>query len=149
MTDQLLLPKPVQRVFSEMWNLHRPELAPELFSDDFRLVRGDGSFLTRDEFQESVGAWLEAFPDLIFTVERAIAQGDQAIVYWRGKGTHRGCFMNITPTYRRIDYTGISWFDLKLGLITAVYFQWDMVTLLLALSDGNVPLASLGPISYR
>jgi steroid delta-isomerase-like uncharacterized protein len=47
--------------------------------------------------------YLAAFPDLRMVPEDVIASGDKAVARVRATGTHKGAFMGLSPTGRRID----------------------------------------------
>jgi predicted ester cyclase len=46
------------------------------------------------------------FPDLHFTVEDQIAEGDTVVTRWTARGTHRGKFQDIPATGREIRLAG-------------------------------------------
>jgi steroid delta-isomerase-like uncharacterized protein len=48
-----------------------------------------------------------ALPDWALTIEHVVASGDDAVVQWRGTGTHSGAaWQGIEPTGRRVDLHG-------------------------------------------
>jgi predicted ester cyclase len=47
-----------------------------------------------------------AFPDLHFTVEAQIAEGDMVVTRWTARGTHRGKFQSVPATGRKIRLAG-------------------------------------------
>ena len=49
---------------------------------------------------------LTAFPDLHFTVEQQVAEGNLICTRWRATGTHHGPLEDIEPTGKGIDITG-------------------------------------------
>jgi steroid delta-isomerase-like uncharacterized protein len=49
-----------------------------------------------------------AFPDVHFTVEDRIIDGDKVAVRWSLRGTHQGEFQSIPPTGRSVTTTGIA-----------------------------------------
>jgi predicted ester cyclase len=49
----------------------------------------------------------DAFPDLRFTAEDIIAEGDKVAARYTMRGTHQGEFMGVAPTGNRIEVTGI------------------------------------------
>src|SRR3972149_3769181 len=61
--------------------------------------------------REHVKTWFRtfhsAFPDAEFVVEEIMSDGDKAIGRGRMQGTHRGEFMGIAPTGRRVDVEAI------------------------------------------
>ena len=48
-----------------------------------------------------------AFPDLRFTIEDMIAEGDKVATCWRAAGTHQGELMGIAPTGKRVEVIGM------------------------------------------
>jgi len=51
--------------------------------------------------------FLTAFPDLYFTVEDLIAEGDEVVARVTMSGTQHGAFMGIPPTGKHVTITGI------------------------------------------
>jgi predicted ester cyclase len=49
-----------------------------------------------------------AFPDVHFSVEDQVAEGDKVVTRWRGSGTHRGDLFGIAPTGNRASFVGIT-----------------------------------------
>ncbi len=75
------------RVFEEIFNQGRFEVANEIYSPDFQ---NHGSRRTIDlkTDQDYVHAEKQAFPDLRLQVERLIAEGDWVTALWTFRGTH-------------------------------------------------------------
>lgn len=57
--------------------------------------------------KQFIGMYLAAFPDLHFTVEDMIAEGDRVVSRLTTRGTHKGAFMGIPPTGKQVTITGI------------------------------------------
>jgi len=69
-----------------------------------------------EEYKQSFSMILTAFPDLHFTIEDQLAEGDKVVTRYRWSGTHKGEFMGIPPTSKQVTVTGISishWVDDK------------------------------------
>ena len=77
--------------------------------------------------------YLRAFPDVQVTVNEMVCDGDRAALSWTWRGTHRGRFMNIPPTHRRVTVHGATFVTLRRGLIHRVERVWDVAGLLRAL----------------
>lgn len=73
------------------------------------------------------GAVLAAFPDLQYTIEELIAEGDKVVVRWRWNGTHKGEFMGLPATGKKAPMTGIAIYRLWQGKIVE---RWVEVGLL-------------------
>ena len=65
-----------RRHFEEIWNQGKLDLIDTYFSSDFLNF---GSPAPLDRFRQIVQAWRTAFPDLHFTVDTQIAEGDQVL----------------------------------------------------------------------
>ena len=48
-----------------------------------------------------------AFPDLQFTIEDMVAEGDFVVVRHTTRGTHQGNFRGIPPTGKQVSGTGM------------------------------------------
>ncbi len=57
--------------------------------------------------KQSVLMLRKAFPDIKYTVEDMIEDGDKLVARWSAKGTHKGEFMGIPPTGKQVAFTGI------------------------------------------
>jgi predicted ester cyclase len=57
--------------------------------------------------KQTITMYLTAFPDLHFTVEDIIAEGDQVVVRLTARGTQQGAFMDIPPTGKQATVTAI------------------------------------------
>jgi len=96
------------RVFDEMWNQGNPDVIDEIYSTDYV-----GHVINSPELHGTVGvkqivtAYRVAFPDLHFTIEAKIAEGDKVVTYWTVSGTHQGEFMGIPPTGKQFEGPGI------------------------------------------
>src|SRR3954453_18112330 len=60
----------------------------------------------RDAAKQLVGAFIAAFPDLQFTIEDQIAEGDRVATRWSATGTHRGEFRGFPPKAHGVAATG-------------------------------------------
>jgi predicted ester cyclase len=47
-------------------------------------------------------AYFTAFPDLQLAIDDLIAEGDKVVARLTGTGTHRGVFLSISPTGKRV-----------------------------------------------
>ena len=79
--------------------------------------------------KHAVGAFLTelfaAFPDLQFNVGSRLALGDFVAEEWCMRGTHRGPFMGIPATGRRVEIPGMSLVKLVNGRFLSDQFYFD------------------------
>ena len=56
--------------------------------------------------KQYVSAFRSGFPDLHFTIEDQVAEGDIVVTRWTARGTHRGEFQGVPATGRKIQLAG-------------------------------------------
>jgi steroid delta-isomerase-like uncharacterized protein len=71
-----------------------------------------------------------AFPDLVFTVEDIVAEGDKAACRLRTHATHRGTFMGVPATGKVVTQTGIDILRFADGKLVERWGQFDDLGLL-------------------
>jgi predicted ester cyclase len=67
----------------------------------------NGQEMTPESFKQAIQMWRIAFPDLEYTLEDLIAEGDRVVERWACRGTHKGALFGIPPTGKQITSTGI------------------------------------------
>ena len=80
--------------------------------------------------KQTFAAFSIAFPDLELTVEDQIAEGDKVVSRIKAQGTHKGEFMGIGPTNKRITTAGIDIVRIANGKIVERWGVEDNLTLL-------------------
>ena len=74
--------------------------------------------------------WRAAFPDLAITVEELVAAGDSVAARWTLQGTHRGAFLGVPPTGRRVAVAAMERYRLADGRIAERWAVVDTLGLL-------------------
>jgi steroid delta-isomerase-like uncharacterized protein len=120
-----------RRVFEEFWNAGNPDAFAELMAEDIVFRDRDmgehrGHAATRD----FIAMYRAAFPDLRFTIEEQIAEGDRVATRWTARGTQRGELMGIPPTGRSVTVSGITIDRISEGRITESIGSWDAMGLM-------------------
>lgn len=119
----------VRRVYDELWNQQRLEIADELFSPDFVSHDPQSPTAIKDleGYKRAVRYYLNAFPDLQFAVNDQICEGDKAVIRWTSTATHTGDLANIPATGRRISNNGMICYRIKDGKIVESWSNWDVL----------------------
>jgi steroid delta-isomerase-like uncharacterized protein len=80
-----------------------------------------------EQNRQFIGSLRAAFPDVHYTVEDQIAEGDKVVVRYRFRGTHLGAFQGMPPTGKQITYTGILIYRLVDGKIGEQWTEFDLL----------------------
>jgi predicted ester cyclase len=80
--------------------------------------------------RQTVTMYLTAFPDLYFTVEDFIAEGDKVVARLTVRGTQQGIFMGIPPTGKHATVTAIDINRMVGGKSVEHWLEMDMLGLL-------------------
>lgn len=99
-----------------------------------------------DAFAERWALFNTAFPDLEFTVELSVAEGDMAASLWTAHGTHEGEWQGIAPTGREVTWTGINLFRFACGQIVESWGEADHLGLRAQLGATDVPAMMASPV---
>jgi steroid delta-isomerase-like uncharacterized protein len=92
-----------------------------------------------DGFKQNVSALLTAFPDLSWTIEDVIAEGDRVVFRASGHGTHEGELLGIEPTGRAVTLSGIVIFPIDEGQVVERWAQFDTIGMLRQLGTAIGP----------
>ena len=116
----------VIRFISGVWNAGNLALADELVHPDY-VVAGVGQ--GPEAVKRNVTAFRAAFPDLAWTIEDVVAEGDRVAARLTLRGTHRGVFRGIAPTGRRVEMQEMAFWRLVDNRLHTGWFQADMLGL--------------------
>jgi predicted ester cyclase len=81
-------------------------------------------------FKQLVTFYRSAFPDAEFTIEDVLADGDKVVMRNTFSGTHRGPFMGIAPTGRRVSQEQIHIVRVASGQVVEHWAVRDDLSLL-------------------
>jgi len=88
--------------------------------------------------RQTITMYLTAFPDLHFTVEDLIAEGDKVVARLTMRGTQQGAFMGTPPTGKQVTSTAIDINRIVSGKSVEHWIEMDTLGLLQQL--GVVPM---------
>jgi steroid delta-isomerase-like uncharacterized protein len=101
--------KMARRWMDEVWQKASSTATDEILAADFTFnYAAPGVKPDREGYKQTVKEWHTGFPDVKFATADVIALGDKAAVHWKCQGTHRGRFLRIAPTGKRVSMAGIS-----------------------------------------
>ena len=120
----------VERLYRDVfchWNMAIVDelIGPDFFSHDMPPGFPPGP----EGFRQFYDMIRKAFPDLRYTVEDLIAEGDKVVVRWSWEATHQGEFFGIQPTKMPAPMTGIAIYRLAEGQVTERWVELDLLGL--------------------
>jgi len=93
----------------EVWRKRNLAAIDELLAADFVFnYAPPGVAPDREGYKQTVNEYFVGFPDIQFTTEDMVAEGDEVAVHWMARGTHKGDFWGVTPTGKQVTMRGIS-----------------------------------------
>jgi predicted ester cyclase len=105
-------------------------LAPEYVE---HLPTGD---ISLEQLKKYAHTFFVAFPDIIFTINDMVAEGDKVAVLVNWKATHKGEYMGIPPTGNKIDIT----VAMLIKIVGGKWVEfWNVTDIRLAQQLGAVP----------
>jgi steroid delta-isomerase-like uncharacterized protein len=120
----------VRRLYEQCLNQRNLQLLPDLVSDDFTGVQGKKGAAA---FEETLVPLINAFPDIQYTIEDLVGEGDKVIVRWKWQGTHTGTYTGFAPTGKVVTNEGMGIFNFNDGKIASTTVQPDRLGFLQAL----------------
>lgn len=99
----------VRRFYEEIVNTGDVSRISEVVSDDYAEVMDGKRYLVRAEGAAShVLGVRNTYPDLHLTVDRQISEGEWVATCITARGTHKGEWIGIAPTGRKVAFTGVN-----------------------------------------
>jgi steroid delta-isomerase-like uncharacterized protein len=130
----------IRQFFSEVFNERNQDVARQLVSPTFVAHHPafPGGIHGPDGILQNIATFRTGFPDLHYTLQDLIAEGDKVAVRWMAHGTHRGEFLHIPPTGKPVTVRGIDIFRTVNGKIEEAWVSSDFLGLLQQL--GVIPV---------
>ena len=107
------------------------ELVEEILDPDFVCYDPNsesGAVRGADTIKQEIEWFRNAIPDLTYTVEDQVAEGDKVVSRYTATGTHQGEFFGVAPTGNRIEMSGIQIdrFD-ENGMMVEEWPEYDLL----------------------
>lgn len=99
----------VLRFYNELWNERNLNVADEIFAANcitYQLQSGAetvAAVRNPEAVKHHVKEWLSGFPDLRFTVEQMLVEGERVMTQSVMHGTHTGVWLGLAPTNKEVS----------------------------------------------
>ncbi|MHB0858115.1 MAG: ester cyclase [Anaerolineae bacterium] len=67
----------------------------------------------------------QAFPDAQLEIKQTVVEGDLGVYRWTLRGTHKGMFMNVPATSRKVTATGMDMWRVSDGMLAEHWSVFD------------------------
>lgn len=123
----------VRAAWAASWDRGGVDALDDLLAPDYARSSPSGQDQDRAWFKRSILDTRQAFPDLTTTVEELVEEGDRMAIRWYSTGTHTNTFLDVPPTGRRVEVSGVSFARFAGERIETEWVTWDPRQLLTAL----------------
>jgi len=118
-----------KRAFEQILSRKQYELTEQLYARDF-VNHGIHSNATLEEDQTALKGWHAAFPDVVVTPKKLIAEDDLVTIYWFARGTNTGTGNGLPATGKKAELTGITIWRIVDGKIKEEWSAFDQLSLM-------------------
>ena len=128
----------LRRWIEEVWHEGNVDAVEEFVTDTY--VRHDPNVPEvrgPEAEKQLMDMYLSAFPDLRFTIEDMVAEGDKVVVRYSIRGTHKGELLGIPPTDKQVTLTSTETYRLVEGKIDEQWVNMDTLGMMQQL--GAIP----------
>lgn len=120
------------RLYHSIWNERRLEFIEKVIAPTHALgdptVSGGG--VGPKAYRRQVERFLTGLPDLEFGVDDTLSDGDKFVVVWTITGTHKGDFLGVPATNKKVSFSGITINQVADGKVIESTVIWDGLGLL-------------------
>jgi len=128
----------------DIWNTRELDFVDEVIDSSYEyhdpntpdLGKGPEGYKARLKLYET------AFPDMRFSVDEVLAEGDRVLLRWQASGTHTGDLQGIPATGKATSGPGMSILHFRNGKVIDDFCIWDTLGMLRQL--GVPPAAAMG-----
>ena len=133
-----------RRFLDEVFNKGKLNVLDEIIAKDY-VNSGPGTLpelpTGPEGAKQLVTVYRNAFPDVHFTIDEQIAEGDKVVTRWTGNGTHQGELQGLPATGKSSTVTGIAIDRIVNGKIAASWGIFDQFGMMQQL--GVIPTPEL------
>jgi predicted ester cyclase len=90
----------------------------------------DTGDINREQWKQFAIPLYKAFPDINFTIEDIVAEGDKVVARFTWRGTHNGEWLGVPPTGKKVSQTVISIYRIAGRKILEGWAVGDMLGLM-------------------
>ncbi|KAK1907065.1 hypothetical protein P3342_006253 [Pyrenophora teres f. teres] len=106
--------------FIDFINSGDTDIGKEIVSESaiFHIPFGSGPLKGLDGYLQILGMMRGAFPDIQWTLQETVCEGDTVVARFETKGTHNGFFMGVPPTGKPICMSAVNTYRFQGGRLS-------------------------------
>jgi predicted ester cyclase len=112
----------IRSLYEECINTGALERLDELVATDYVGPQGEKG---PEGFRNNLRGLRAGVPDIRFTLDELLADGDGVAVRWAWRGTHTGTLLGFAPSQKPVTNVGIAVYHLKQGKIVRASLLTD------------------------
>lgn len=112
----------IRNLYEKFLNTGNLEMLKEIISERYTGVRGEKG---PEGFAETVNSIRIAFPDIKWTIEDLMAEGNKVIVRWSWKGTNKASFRGLPASNKEVVDNAITIYEFSGDKIIKAWIQSD------------------------
>ena len=119
-----------RRLFEEGFSQGKVEVVDEVLDPNFVCYDPNsesGEVRGAETIKGEIEYFRNAVPDLTYTIEDQIEEGDKVVTRYTVSGTHQGEFFGVPPTGKRISMTGVSIDRFEGGKMVEEWPEYDLL----------------------
>jgi len=121
------------RFFEEVWGLGKLDAVDDIVSNDIIIHVASRDIKGIENFKKFIMSYRSAFPDIKFTIEEHITQGDTGVDRWTARGSHQGELQGSLPTGKQMKVRGIDITRFLDGKMVERWGQFDFLGMMMQL----------------
>jgi steroid delta-isomerase-like uncharacterized protein len=128
----------VKKFFEEVWNKGNSSAVDEFLAPGFidhNALSGDRKGL--QGYKDTVSNFRTAFPDITYSLDQVLAEGDRVAIRLSAHGTHKGNFMGIPASTKQVSFGGMTFIRIQGGKLAELWGLVDMPGLLGQISGND------------
>jgi len=137
MTTQSQNKELLRNFYSEAFNKHNVDAVGQFIATNVVSHSNPPEAQGLEGVKQLLSMYFAAFPDLKVTIEDMIAEGDKVVARFTMTGTHKGEFMGIAATGKKVTVTGIEILRIAEGKLVEHWEAFDELGMMQQL--GTIP----------
>jgi steroid delta-isomerase-like uncharacterized protein len=112
----------IRRLYENLLNHGKLELLDQVIAEDYTGIYGQRG---PEAFAETIRGLRQGFPNIRWTIEDLIAEGDRVAVRWTWQGTHQNAFRGFPATQKQVTDKAIAIYQFRSNKIIQAWIETD------------------------